>query len=148
MRLWQAVCVCLVAPLAACDRIPGTDAYQIREAEKSAADQLIDPTSAQFRNVVVQGITVCGEINGKNRMGAYAGFTRFMSTKGVSQAILDPEADPNDAASAADLCASARSNEYSSAYLTQSSCQRAEEEQAKQVLQQAFDSSWKAMCEK
>lgn len=47
-----------------------------------AASALRDPSSAQFRNVekIDQpegGVAVCGEINGKNAYGGYAGFTRF-----------------------------------------------------------------------
>ena len=58
---------------------------------RSAASQLRDPDSAQFRNVYeIQGpsisgsdtITyVCGQINGRNAYGGYAGFTDFMGFK-------------------------------------------------------------------
>lgn len=45
---------------------------------------LNDPDSAQFRNVVVvrhgELLTLCGEVNAKNRMGGYVGFQRFMVT--------------------------------------------------------------------
>lgn len=63
------------------------------KAEASAASKLIDPSSAQFRNVHVVrwsvGRTVCGEINGKNAFGAYVGFTRFAASyKG--EAFIDP----------------------------------------------------------
>jgi hypothetical protein len=55
----------------------------VKDAESLAASQLRDPSSAQFRNVerVVQPdgrVSVCGEINGKNAYGGYAGFTRFV----------------------------------------------------------------------
>ena len=60
----------------------GISACSEQKAKQLAADQLIDPGSAQFRNVhtvsSAAGSRVCGEINGKNRMGAYAGFTRFI----------------------------------------------------------------------
>lgn len=39
--------------------------------------KLIDPTSAQYRNVNKRDDIVCGEVNAKNRMGGYAGFVRF-----------------------------------------------------------------------
>lgn len=56
--------------------------------KKLAADQLRDPSSAQFRNVARHGIFVCGEINGKNGYGAYNGFVRFYGDKdGVT---IDP----------------------------------------------------------
>ena len=53
-------------------------------AEKAAisvivADQLIDPDSAKIRWAKVKDDTYyCGMINGKNRMGGYAGFTPFI----------------------------------------------------------------------
>lgn len=50
-------------------------------AEQAAADLLIDPESAKFRKVENRGGGVwCGEINGKNRMGAYSGYNPFMAT--------------------------------------------------------------------
>ncbi|MBV9527350.1 hypothetical protein [Sphingomonas sp.] len=139
--------VALLVCAGGCDRIPGTNAYLIRHAEKFAADQLIDPSSAMFRNESVHNLAVCGEINGKNRMGAYAGFTRFLSLKDSDTALVDPQADPSDAASAEELCNSARSNDYSSPSLVQESCQRASEEQAKQSVQDTFNTMWKGSCQ-
>lgn len=46
-------------------------------AKKLVADQLRDPSSAQFRNVFRHDGTVCGQVNGKNGFGAYVGFRRF-----------------------------------------------------------------------
>ncbi len=54
----------------------------------AASAQLIDPNSAQFRDVVVRKsaqegkgtghfYAVCGEINGKNSFGGYVGFRPF-----------------------------------------------------------------------
>ncbi|MFC0634344.1 hypothetical protein [Brevundimonas balnearis] len=52
-------------------------------AEATVAAQLRDPSSAQFRAVEVieqpdGRSVVCGEVNGKNAYGGYAGFTRFV----------------------------------------------------------------------
>lgn len=47
------------------------------EAKKAAAYKLIDPASAQFRDLRRRGDHICGQINGKNRMGAYSGYTDF-----------------------------------------------------------------------
>lgn len=46
--------------------------------QKVVSDKLIDGQSARFRNIreVTSG-TYCGEVNSKNRMGAYTGFTGF-----------------------------------------------------------------------
>jgi len=52
-------------------------------ATEYIANTLNDPESAKFRNVrLVNGIVICGEVNGKNLHGAYVGFTPFfyMST--------------------------------------------------------------------
>ena len=48
-------------------------------AMASASYELMDPSSAQFRNVkVIKGDFVCGEINAKNSYGAYTGYRWFM----------------------------------------------------------------------
>lgn len=51
-----------------------------------------DPDSAQFRNVRAYsfsgpggGYVVCGEVNGRNRMGGYAGFQPFRTNVGNDQ---------------------------------------------------------------
>lgn len=62
--------------------------------DKVKAD-LNDPDSAQFRNVKVFGdwsrseVAVCGEVNAKNRMGGYVGYTSFI----VTPAGADIESD-------------------------------------------------------
>lgn len=52
-----------------------------RHAVASVRAAMRDPASAKFRNVrSVPGATavaICGEVNGKNGFGAYAGFKRF-----------------------------------------------------------------------
>jgi hypothetical protein len=64
------------------------DQATLEGAQAAAAAQLRDPSSAQFRNVRVNGSHVCGEINGKNGFGAYNGFVRFHGDKG--SADVDP----------------------------------------------------------
>lgn len=70
----------------------GRDHLASSRGKSVVADLLIDPSSAQFRNVnVVQwggGAVVCGEINGKNRFGAYTGFQRFWATE--DHAMIQP----------------------------------------------------------
>lgn len=57
-----------------------TQEEQKAAAEAAAAYHLLDPSSAQFREVEFRDEdTVCGQINGKNRMGAYSGFTNFIA---------------------------------------------------------------------
>lgn len=54
---------------------------------------LFDPHSAMFRNLtytdsdILNDIVWCGEVNAKNRMGAYVGWTKFSATKSKTGAI-------------------------------------------------------------
>ena len=93
-----------------CDRVPGTNAHMIRQAEAQASHDLADPASAQFRETVVakakrdisvlpggpvikQGASyVCGQMNAKNHLGAYTGFKGFI----VEPATETVFAEPND----------------------------------------------------
>lgn len=47
------------------------------QARKVVAPLLFDVSSAQFRNLRANGGFLCGEVNGKNRFGAYVGFRPF-----------------------------------------------------------------------
>lgn len=51
--------------------------------EQDVAGALIDPSSAQFRDVNLSASTggACGWVNAKNRMGGYVGYTQFVRTK-------------------------------------------------------------------
>lgn len=57
----------------------------IRKAHDAVKETLFDPNSAEFRNDhVMSDGTVCGEVNAKNRMGGYVGFTEYaVGTHGV-----------------------------------------------------------------
>ena len=59
---------------------------QIAQIKSAATKDFFDPASAQFRDVRAvdlmltdgtQERRVCGEVNGKNRMGGYVGFQMF-----------------------------------------------------------------------
>lgn len=57
-----------------------------READavkKIAAQDMKDPSSAQFRNLKIRLASLCGEINAKNSFGAYTGFKRFKGNTGA-----------------------------------------------------------------
>jgi len=86
-----------------CDRVPGTEAYAIREAERRVSAQLIDPESAMFSDVVAYGAQherVCGMVNGRNRMGGYAGPVRFVSAPSLT--VIEPSG--NDAEDYGGVC--------------------------------------------
>jgi hypothetical protein len=122
----------------ACQYIPGTVAYREAKARDTVSQVLIDPGSAEFRNVETRDGAVCGEVNGKNRMGAYVGFVRFYVETANWAATLDPQFDPQSLASARSLCSLAR-------YDT-SACTRQIEEESKQLQQITFDSYWGQHC--
>jgi len=136
MRALSATAIA-AALVSACDLIPGTDANLEKRAKDRAAQLLIDPSSAQFRNVEAREKAVCGEINGKNRMGAYVGFSRFYVDVGTWSPAIDPQFDFDDLESARSLCAS----------LAGSSCTRALEEEGKRQAQLAFDAFWRVKCD-
>ena len=72
------------------DKLAHEQDVLIATAKLVAAEQLRDPSSAQFTNVSIgpDGRTVCGEINGKNGFGGYAGSTRFTYSS-ISRATLE-----------------------------------------------------------
>lgn len=133
--------------LGCCQFIPGTDWHKIREAKEAVAAVLIDPSSAQFRNVEIghEG-AVCGEVNGKNRMGAYVGFTRF-----VAMADIPPTLDPQVTVTQEDFereMADARRalrNPYS-ASLARFNLERANEINEQVFAQTLFDIDWESQC--
>lgn len=81
-----------VGILAGCDLLPKSESAK---AQELVARTFVDPASAQFRDVKSHvnriGIeAVCGEVNGRNRFGGYAGFRKFYVSGG--SAFLEPEA--------------------------------------------------------
>jgi hypothetical protein len=80
----------VLAALAACEFIPGTEDNLERRARLAAASLLIDPSSAIFLDVRRAGDAVCGELNARNRMGAYVGFSRFIVDTGTWRAAIEP----------------------------------------------------------
>lgn len=77
--------------------------WTVRKAEDAASAQLTDPDSAKFRNIrygyLVRGKPdhriVCGEINAKNRMGGYVGYTPFnyINVDSKESIIILPDKD-------------------------------------------------------
>ena len=99
----KKILLALAIPLVLAGCKPGEE-KAISLAKSEVAANLKDPASAQFRNVKVakmmdadQGSVcaiVCGEINGKNGFGAYAGFHPFfvelnMKSKGMFSKGVD-----------------------------------------------------------
>ncbi|GAA4714883.1 hypothetical protein H9L13_05015 [Sphingomonas lutea] len=133
--------------LTACEFLPGSKEYRAERAKRAVAKLLLDPSSAQFRNVQVRGQYVCGEINGKNRMGGFVGFTRFVVQLDGQEAQLDPEFNFADLLSAEDSCRALTGNEYASISTQLSACNGAEEQRGTAALQTLFDQHWSKRCE-
>lgn len=91
-----------------------------QQARKLVAATLVDPNSAEFRNVRGHTDVVCGEVNGKNRLGAYVGFRRFIADLKVPRAMMDPEYEPSSLST---------------------------DEQAKRLAQLEFDTRWTEACD-
>ncbi|MGY6662465.1 MAG: hypothetical protein ACXIVO_09105 [Glycocaulis sp.] len=51
---------------------------QFIPAKNAVAERMLDPSSVQFRNLRRVGAAICGEVNSKNRYGAYVGFADFV----------------------------------------------------------------------
>lgn len=119
-----------------------------QRAQELAAAQLIDPSSAQFRNVrrvANNGISrVCGEINGKNRMGAYVGFTRFIVNPDTEFVQMDePGARPKSVAlTQLEQC---RRPSYGG-YVRD--CSYDAERYAEAMLAEMFANDWQRYCER
>ena len=71
---------------------------QIQSIQAAASYNLIDPESANFRNVRArdirredgtEAVEFCGEVNAKNRMGGYAGFSPFKGKFVGSEAKIE-----------------------------------------------------------
>lgn len=100
MKLPVAVIALLCA---SCSVIPGTDAHTEKQAREILSDTLFDADTAKLRNVrsdidrlhKTDAKILCGEVNSKNRMGAYVGFHRFLVVPGERFAVVDPQADKN-----------------------------------------------------
>jgi hypothetical protein len=102
LQLLAAAAVFAAASVSAFADVDLPPEAQAQLKEKAAHD-LIDPDSAQFRNVRFVGTvdkpTMCGEINAKNRFGGYVGFRAFMYAD--SQMVTD---EPDQPPVAGPLC--------------------------------------------
>lgn len=141
MRVALLACILV---LAACDQTT-------RAAKERVAAQLRDPASAQFRNVRTSGGVVCGEVNGKNAYGAYAGFSRFIVNPAVGDVLTDPGSGPTDdeAEMARLRCERATAEPlYSEAEreLRVMACRQAADMYEKRAEAKMFEASYAASC--
>ncbi len=82
-----------------------SDAEVIAKMRDQVTQDFLDPESARFRNERAvrraDGIYVCGEVNGKNSLGAYVGYKHYWAT--VGQAIIEGNRS-SDTQAILDLC--------------------------------------------
>lgn len=77
---WSAAVVCAALALTGLSYVATADMRLEYAAKKSVAKMMLDPDAAQFRSlrVLADGYSVCGQVNGKNRFGAYVGYQWFI----------------------------------------------------------------------
>jgi hypothetical protein len=106
MKLVASAGLLVVSVLGSPTVIAGPTNYEtlVKQVKEAARYNLKDPSSAQFRNVVVtqsyhadtgalNGVNVCGEINAKNSFGAYTGFKKFFATRAEGKVVFVTEDD-------------------------------------------------------
>jgi len=95
MRVFAAVAVlslfagCVAAEKITASKPANLTTSQVNQIKQVVTYDFFDPSSAQFRNIRAADVTlasgkvarrVCGEVNGKNRVGGYVGFSLFGGT--------------------------------------------------------------------
>lgn len=155
----------LLVSQTACSKIKGTDAHTIATAKEGIAYLLIDPSSAQFRNVTIVkheegsphyvkeigGTMICGEINGKNRHGAYVGFIPFVWSKELAVGSMSPNVEQTlkETIAAHERCTS-EVNKFTSgrgsAAVAAHYCKLSDEAGEKWEAQQVFDELYYPQC--
>lgn len=141
-----AACASAFGTLTSCEYMPGTEAYRVAYAQQSAAELLIDPSSAMFQNVDYRSDYVCGEINGKNRMGGFVGYKRFFVRLAEDAAQIEPSFEMMDLIEAEESCRSQSASTYATISSRASTCTRAEEQRRAFVAQAAFENTWSKHC--
>lgn len=105
--VWEDALKALLTPLpllllVGCGMIPGTSANLEKRANGILADSLFDAESARYRKLHQAsggselGNLICGEVNGKNKMGAYIGFRRFVVSEKSRAIAVDPVLSAED----------------------------------------------------
>ncbi len=95
--LTAAACLITTAPAIAQtfvdDSSRGIPPADLQLIVQLVSERLVDPKSAQYRNLRrIAGGTegYCGEVNPKNKAGAYTGFVSFVATRGRAS-VLTPD---------------------------------------------------------
>lgn len=93
MKIAAAVVVLLAG---SCSAIPGTEANLDKQARSALQRALYDGDSAKFMGLQSieakpphKGKLICGDVNAKNKMGAYIGFQNFYAYPGEGLVGID-----------------------------------------------------------
>jgi hypothetical protein len=128
--------------------MPGTDAHFTEEAKDRISATMHDPDAAQFRSLRVVRVgderALCGEVNGKNRFGAYVGFTRFAVVPDatfVDPGYSDLHLKIKDAERECQQVQSVLGPGRRSF-----SCKRLDELDRQMIEQSGFEGGWRAVC--
>ena len=111
------------------------------ELRKPVLATLKDPDSALFRNQFVGRRALCGEVNARNGMGGYAGYSRFIG--GGERFVLEGASTRTWFTGSDDLHRLTLAMEKE-AFLIQSLKRRVTQEEVQAAL---FNDLWKEYCE-
>lgn len=80
--------------LGSCSLVPGSQAALEKEARQGLANTLFDAESARFADLRVVSApkdeeVICGQVNAKNKVGAYVGFKRFIYVRKDGFAVVE-----------------------------------------------------------
>lgn len=106
ITLAVALCVVLIGTGCSPSRSDRANAFDVAKVKAMVTDELSDPDSAKFRRVFISEfeegkgtatavLSLCGEVNAKNRMGGYVGYRRFVADERV--AFIDENIDDSSA---------------------------------------------------
>lgn len=82
LRTWfrAGATVAIGTAVTACDMAPATPGGMPPAALEAVKRDLLDPFSAEFRDVRQNFLSWCGQVNAKNSFGAYAGWKTFRAS--------------------------------------------------------------------
>lgn len=86
------VAIAVAFVVQAASHVPPTSA-DFEKARSALDRQMLDLPSARFRDVHARAGVVCGFVNGKNRLGAYAGWQPFAAVTfdDAPEAFIGPD---------------------------------------------------------
>lgn len=138
-----------------CDRVPGTDAALERRSRAILTDALFDADSAKFQKMKTVSLKdkdrtsnlICGEVNAKNKLGAYAGFTRFIVSQNEAGWMVDPRFAASDAEiqEAMSVCSRDQARNDDPRF-TSTACERSEQLIEQSAQQAGFNAVWDSSC--